>query len=89
MNCVLVTDGSGERKWLMIHLLRLGMVCIQPDQHQYCFQGNSGGSTERWGGGHMDHFNRYYAICAEMKLKLRLTSLQLSSKFMVENNYAK
>ena len=39
---------SGERKPLTFHLLKLGMICVQPDKHWHCFEGELGETAERW-----------------------------------------
>ena len=47
---------SGERKWLTFYPLRLGIICLLPDQHCYGFAGNLSGKqlTDMVDGMHMD-----------------------------------
>ena len=53
---------SGERKWPAFHPLRSETICVLPDKHWHCFEGNLGETAERWGGVRMGFSECYDAI---------------------------
>ena len=53
---------SGERKRPIFHTPSSGMICVQPDKHWPCFEGNLGETGERWDGVRMGLSECYDAI---------------------------
>ena len=53
---------SGERKRPTFHPLKSETICVQPDKHCHCFEGNFGETAERQGGVHIGLSEHYDAI---------------------------
>ena len=53
---------SGDRKRPTFPPPRSGTICVQPDKHWHCFEGNFGETAERRGGARMGLSKRYDAI---------------------------
>ena len=53
---------SEERKRPTFHPPRSRTICVQPDQHWHCFEGNLGETAERRDGARMGLSERYDAI---------------------------